>query len=512
MSKTRSLAGALLVASAAPAAAEPLAEPLAGPAVAAGEETRHHPVHRTRLGSFVLEFPASAQLGANTVGAVPADAEGNTVERSAVTETVLRVGARFDSETRLLPLVVKAEGEYDLLAGAVSGGRDPLVDDRLLGPEEADGILRKAYLRLGFAPFLVLTGGYTLNHWGLGLVANDGAQSRVLGEAGLLAPRVGDRVLRAQASTGPWFGRLLLSVAWDRVEDDDITLAGDEATQMVGAVLWGYDRPNRIGLYAARRDQEANDGDETHATALDLYARGELGLECGELTGELEAAYITGETELGPTVDHREHDIEQLGAAARLGFDADRWGALTDLVYASGDSNFDDGEQHAFRADPGFQQGFVLFRHVLASQTARAPETAADPSLVGLPSEDLDRIPTRGQVTNTWSFAPRLFVRPTRGLTAFGGALVALTDTPLADPRESRLAGGTPHNALGGEPSSYLGTELSLGARHESLLFGTRLTAAVEGALFLPGGAFDDAAGQSMDNVAGARLTARWEL
>jgi hypothetical protein len=397
----------------------------------------------------------------------------------------------------------------------VQGGSDPLLDDRLVRPADADGHLRKAFVRVGFAPFLVLGGGYTVNHWGLGLLANDGVQSRRLSQDAFAEPGAGDRVLRAQVSTGPWLSNgWVLSFAYDRVEDDDVLLDGDEATQMVGAMVYGHERPNRLGFYAARREQTAADGQETNVTALDLYLRGELkGCACKALwRGELEAAYLFGETELGPTTENATHDVSQLGVAARLEFDAHRWGVSTDLVFASGDGNFDDGAQHGFKADPAFTQGLLLFRQVLAAQTARGADRAADPELVGRPSEDLDRFPTRGQLTNTWLAAPQVFVRPIQGLLVHAGPTVAFSDAPLADPRESRLGGGTPRNALGGEPGRYLGTELTFGARQHTLLWGSRLSAGITGAWFLPGSAFDDARGERMDALFGARLDVRYAL
>jgi hypothetical protein len=500
----------------APAAApEPAPEALADDAVAAGENHHYKPLHRTRLGSFAVSFPASAQLGAETRGDVPVDTVGGVSERSALLDTVVRVGAVVDAETRMAPLVARLEAEYDVFTGAVQGGNDALLDDRLIRPQDADAHLRRAFARVGLAPFVMLGGGYTVNHWGLGLLANDGVQSRRLGQEGFADPGAGDRVLRAQVSTGPWLSNgLVLSFAYDRVEDDDVLLAGDDATQMVGALVYGYERPNRLGFYAARRHQTAADGQETNVTALDLHLRGELkGCACGAIwRGELEAAYVFGETELGPTTENATHDVAQLGVAARLEFDAHRWGVSTDLVYASGDGNFDDGAQHGFKADPGFSEGLLLFRQVLAAQTARGADRAADPELIGRPSEDLDRFPTRGQLTNTWLAAPQFFVRPIQGLLVHAGPTIAFSDAPIADPRESRLGGGTPRNALGGEPGHYLGTELTLGARQHTLLWGSRLSAGITGAYFLPGSAFDDANGAGMDALFGARLDVRYAL
>ena len=76
---------------------------------------------------------------------------------------------------------------------------------------------------------------------------------------------------------------------------------------------------------------------------------------------------------------------------------------LCDFIYASGDQNFDDHQQNAIKIDPNFESGLLLFRHVLAAQTARGPITAGDPNLVGSPSENLDRFPTRRSISNTYS-------------------------------------------------------------------------------------------------------------
>ena len=50
----------------------------------------------------------------------------------------------------------------------------------------------------------------------------------------------------------------------------------------------------------------------------------------------------------------------------------------------------DDGKITAFHADRNLRQGLLLFDRVLAWQTGRARRTASDPTLVGVPAEDLD--------------------------------------------------------------------------------------------------------------------------
>jgi hypothetical protein len=223
-------------------------------------------------------------------------------------------------------------------------------------------------------------------------------------------------------------------------------------------------------------------------------------------TFEAESALIVGETELGPTADFPVHDVLQFGAALRANLDAGIVGSVVDFVYASGDQNLDDDAQNGFKADPNFEVGMMLFRQVLADQSARSASTAGDPTLVGLPSEDLDRLPTRGSVTNTAALFPRVRVRPIAGLELYTGPLVAWTVVPIADPLNTRVAGGQPRNHLGGEGGLHLGTEWDLGVRYRALFWGAELTGGAEAGILKPGSALVKADGTSMDLVHGGRL------
>jgi hypothetical protein len=157
--------------------------------------------------------------------------------------------------------------------------------------------------------------------------------------------------------------------------------------------------------------------------------------------------------------------------------------------------------------------GLMLFKGLLAAHTARAPLTAADETLVGQPNEDLERFPTRGSVSNTYSAFPRAWVRLTNGVELYGGPLLAWGEVPLADPRNSRFAGGYPVNLLGGEGRErFLGVEADVGLRAQVVLFGTELTLGAElGALFA-GAAFNDAEGEALPTLFGSRMMARYKF
>jgi hypothetical protein len=302
--------------------------------------------------------------------------------------------------------------------------------------------------------------------------------------------------------------RIFAAFGHDWVQGDDTMLEGDRSRQFIGALTLGRDLPTSLGFYAVRRDLESAKGATLDVWALDLFARTshELGAAGLELTVELEAALVLGQTTLVSSVAHPEQDVFQLGAALRTSVTGRRWGGVLDLFYASGDANFDDGEQNAFKADPNFELGLLLHRQVLAGLTGRGAFTAGDPALSGYPAPGLERFPTRGSATGAVVLFPRGWWRPRAGLELYGGPLFAFTTAAPADPLNTKLAGGAPKNALGGAPGRYLGTELDVGARLRTLLAGTELTAGLEGGVLFPGSALVRDDGSSMDPVVGGRL------
>lgn len=431
-----------------------------------------------------------------------------------------RLGFSIDTRKRYYPLFFSAHYEQDFVSGFFRGGESNAQAIELpLDQNATRNTLRKAYAQVTLGPFLTLRGGMMTSHWGLGLLANDGAHGWTPGSAYFGDPRGGDRVKRVVAATGPWTsGNLMLSIAYDYVADDDILLNDDRAEQMILAAIYGYQEKTQIGAYVVRRDQEipqeilgVQRDKRTEVTVFDLYAKSEWRLKRSlKLLAAMEAVFISGETDLAPTPEISRNDVTQAAFAARVELRGRSRGGVLDFIYASGDQNFDDGAQNAFRADPNFEMGLLLFRNVIAAQTGRAPTTASDPNLVGVPSEDLDRFPSRGSVTNTIAFFPRGWIRLHDGIELYGGPLVAWGEVPLADPRNSRFNGGYPVNLLNGEGGRYLGTELDLGARATFGLWGgATLQLGAEGGVLFPGGAFVNQANATMDTVYGGRLMAK---
>lgn len=495
---------------------------------------------------MVLSFPLSVAARGEMVGGFPVDADGTRYDPDPTLNTQLRVGGRWSSEMELVPIRLVVTGEADLLTGGLLGGAPPVgpytpYDD---DPGEADlppelraayiaqrganfetsdfqnedgpaaTQLRKAFLQLDVGYHIHLMGGVMTSHWGMGLIANDGAHGWTPGSALFVDPRGGDRTLRGMLVLGAFTdAKIAVAVGIDRVldspvlTDDDSTLPGDKASGGIASIIVGAQQPDNVGVYGVIRTVEAPDGQETSILAVDAAGVKHFPVGDGTLGVEGEGAVIWGDTELAPSIYHRKHDVLQLGAAARGVLDMNDWGAALDFVYASGDGNFDDAQQNAFKADVNFPLGLIAHRYVTAAQTARAVVTASDPTLTGFPAEDLERVPTRGAVSNTVAIFPRGLYRPMPQLELFAGPLLMFTVEPLLDPFRTRLAGGGPRNAFDGSPGNYLGTELDLGLRYRRLLGTTEAILGIEGGLFLPGSALDDAAGETMESVAAGRLT-----
>ncbi|MFN3197583.1 MAG: hypothetical protein ACE366_04035 [Bradymonadia bacterium] len=451
--------------------------------------------------------------------AIVVDPDGNTYDPDAAINTQLRLGAEAGFNLHKA-FKLKAVYEHDVYTGVASGGETDLEATGLPNDEQQpDDELRKAYGELT-TPWARVTAGFQTSHWGLGLLSNDGAHGWTPGSAYFGDPRSGDRVLRYALGTGLPDDILPLKVffAYDEVQDDDILVGDDEANQFVVAVKYDDQfgkgpNPTRLemGAYAAFREQTAIDEQVTDVTAVDVFLRYRTRLDDVQIDTAFEGVYITGETEWAPTVNRQTHDVRQAGGLLRLNLSWGSFGVNTDMLYATGDQNFDDDQQNALKLDPNLEMGLILFRQMNAAATARAVTRASDPDLLGVPNEDLDRFPTRGSVSNTALVFPRFWWRVAK-IELYGGPLVAFSEVQAADPRNTRLNGGDPQTALGGTPGVYLGTEFDLGIRYRTNIGFARMMFGLEGGYFAPGSAFTDATGGTPDPVMGGRFIGQIRL
>lgn len=454
-----------------------------------------------------IQIPFSLGGRAETVSDIPVDRYGGVYHAGAVLSPLIRIGARFETLRPLGgKLMILAEYEHDVPTGSWSSST-PIAGVGMPNEEAITTQLRKGYARFSVGPYFTIGGGFMTSHFGMGLLSNDGAHGWEPGSARFTDPRNGSLVLRGFIGTGPLTrAKIIATLAVDQVRKDDILLAGDSALQFIASALAGYGLPSQGGIFIVHRRQKSADGHDLEVTAIDLAGKLVRTWKKMTLTLEGEAAVIAGKTTLAPSVDYSEHTVLQVGAAARASLAFGRAGTVLDLVYASGDQNLSDSRVTGFKAESNFEEGLLLFRYMQAAQTARAAITAADPTLSAVPTANLDRVPSRGSLTNTVVVFPRFWVRPVSGLEVYGGPLFAFAPVKNVDPLNTTLAGGAPRNAANGNPGSYYGTELDLGVRYRALVHGVELNLGAEGAMLFPGSAFQDEKGDAPRRVLGGRL------
>jgi hypothetical protein len=476
------------------------------------EPERYRPLLSFERQGFSLEIPVLVGGRAEGVSDVVVDRYGNQFRAGAVLSPLLRLGVRLETTKPIAgKLLILAEYEHDLPTGSWSSVT-PLEGAQMPNAAPVTTELRKAWARFSLGPYLHVGGGFMTSHWGLGLVANDGAHGWEPGSARFTDPRGGDLSIRAFVGTGPLTSaRVVATLAVEEVRKDDVLLPGDSAMQFIASALAGYGGPTEGGFFLVHRRQRALDGGVLNVTAVDVAGKTTWPVGPALLTLEGEGALITGGTTFGATPRIPHHDVRQLGAVVRTSLAFRKAGAVLDLVYASGDQNNDDSRVTGFKADPNFETGLLLFRYMVAAQTGRGYVTATDPQLVGAPVNGVERTPTRGAVTNALVVFPRLWVRPVKGLEAYAGALFAFAPVKNVDPFNTQLAGGTPRNALDQAPGSYWGTEIDLGLRYRVHLRGTELNAGAECGVLQPGSALRGSTGPDA-RVFGGRLMLGYRL
>jgi hypothetical protein len=514
-----------LVALALPAfAADAVDLPVQAPAMKlSGSSPVNKPLFRYEYENGTIEIPVSIDGRIEATSPFALDRDGTKSSGAAQFSPRARVGLRLISPPSWGKLSLMLEYEHDVPTGTISGTLPG--GSGMPGSDGMTTQLRKAMLRLSYGEYLVVGGGVMTSNWGLGLLANDGAHGWEPGNARFTDPRGGDRVIRGFLATGPHTPLgLVAAVAIDKVLGDDSLLTSaqlgkpssdfdDQAGQVVASVSLGRPGDTWAGVYVALRNQTTWDNRYLQVAAFDAsgtYRRTLSGTSTLRLGAEV--AYIGGNATLGATATFPVQQVRQLGVLTRNSLDLGGFGFALDGAFASGDGNPDDATQNGFKADPNADMGLLLFRQVIAAQTARGSAMAGDPTLVGVPAPGVERLPTRGSFTNTVSVFPRAFVRPVDGLEVYGGVLLAWSATPVFDAFNTRISGGTPRNAVNGTPSGMLGVEVDLGARFRMLFNGTEVMIGAEGGVLVPGGQFATADGKAPSSITGGRVLLGYRL
>ncbi|HND29175.1 MAG TPA: hypothetical protein PLA94_04215 [Myxococcota bacterium] len=421
--------------------------------------------------SFVLAgqtFQTSGELRwiANMPPAqLPVGISGETLGQSFVVDQRIRLGLLTRTSTSVWT------AEADLFTGQIIGdtwdiaGSEDQRHRERLGIATADSFkARKLSLDLK-TDVGTFSMGLQTSHWGLGMIANDGAHDPVFGRNDF-----GDRVLRMRYNTR-LVERLVVVAAADLVvEDDTAALAESQfAWQLVGAMVWAEPEALRVGIYGVYRDQlEADQRRRTRVAVLDGYMESPFRIGRFPASAGVEVALISGGTDRSSSYNARD-GLAVLSQGA-LGYVSlsdpkERYGLKLRAGYASGDGNPDDGMSRDFSFDRDLDVGMVLFDEVGGALEAGAYAELTDPENTGHPPDGVEATVTEGAFRRASFLQPVVNLHPLKFLDLRVGYLAAWASAPIAQPYATYRNGGVPTNVAGKATSGYwLGSEVDVRA------------------------------------------------
>ena len=312
---------------------------------------------------------------------------------------------------------------------------------------------------------------------------------------------------------------LILALAYDRIVTDDPQNLGAAVNQWATALRFAAPRWEGgselllSGYHAYRWDGQFST--KIHSVGLramsrfgDVSAGFDVAANLGT-TLEIAASYRVISND--PVVDQ---PVRQLGARAVVRYDRRLF-----TLYLEGDFASGDGDPQArtpltqFTFAEDTNVGLLLFKHVLAFQTARASAAGVEVlRRLSAPSLPAEAVATRGAFTNAAAIFPQLDLRPLPHLLLRGGVLVAWAPSLVNDPVASlqRHAGGISiDNALvnfaGGKPGHYYGAEIDGRIQYR---FVEHFLVDLEGAVLFPGDALKNQDGYAVrSGMVNARTT-----
>jgi hypothetical protein len=483
-------------------------------------------------------WDASGEARVRVVGGTdaPLDATGTRSGRTWWATTRLIVGGAWRPSERVA-VELELEAINGQIAGPVTAVGTGLQSDvfRMARDDHQDVtrvVPRKANVSLLFPKAGRLTIGAQTFQWGLGLLANDGRQDVDFGDpdTGNVVARVafGTQPAKHAAEASEAARGLSIFAAADFVLRDDNAdvFRGDLAA--AGLVGWRLQHPRaEAGMFGVARWQrdrlDPHDPRGVHATTLafpvDAYLRALLTPvgKGSRLLLEAEGAFVAGRTTRPYGDETRDGSaVRTFGAVARLRYDHDAAHLTAKLEggLASGDDDLRDGVSRSFSFHSDFQVGMMLFDQLLPLVTARSVDQASDPALVAQPSVGLRHTVNQGTVTNAGYLFPVLRWNPIGGLDLRAGWVAAWSAGRFLDVYQTGLHGGYATTPGGAQPGRrFLGHELDLSARYRiPLPKALTLDVGAEGALFLPGAAFDGLAGGPLptQGLGRGRVTLAW--
>ena len=502
-----------------------------------------------------MMFHGEAQFRGQVERSFPLDVTATTLNAhpGAISDS-LGQNAFITSWIRITPrLLIKdtvaITAQLDLLQGYVFGDTTHDVSSDYY-PRDNGGdfgtytALRWLYLDWK-TPIGLFRVGQQGNHWGLGILADDGDHPSVFGDY-----RGGNIVERILFGTKP-AGRdspFTIAIAGDLVYRDwqARLTRGDIAWQ---GVLAGYYEkgPNQFGVFSVVRSQSTSRqsgfdfnqySDTLSAGIVDVagrFAAPVPGAPSAFIFGGAEVAAVFGSTNMLRTPDQAllgvDTVIRSYGGAAQLGVVHEAnckecsaptrsptekpkgpqgfgdFVAQLEVGYASGDANpikdgTTDNTFKQFTFDPNHKVGLVLFDEVMRWETARAATAAQDPLLANgsRPAAGTNLLASNGGVFGAQYIYPTVIVRPRHFLDLKAGAVIAQTTADFVDPYRVATQGGY-YNYRGGDAKRHdLGVELDGGVEVRAKLERDLvLQLGAQAGILFPGGAFADANGQIMN-------------
>ena len=412
-----------------------------------------------------LEFRATESF----LSDFPVDAEGHTLGQEGWLDTRLRVS--FEQSIGTLSMVT----EWDIFSGQFAGDtwNVPASSDERHRDQFAAmnlrGIVPRRLSFSGKTSAGAWEAGLVTSHWGLGMVANNGAEEPLFGRSDF-----GDRVFRLRFTTLPFKSGdkpfpLYLTAAVDQVMADDMALLSEQqlATQGILSVLY-RSKELETGLYGVFRHQwEVEASRTTTAGMIDGYLSAPLALGDNgwKLTLAAEAAGILGNTNRATTYNATDRvDVLSGGATLQTSLAApeDMFIARFHAGWASGDANPDSTLSTDFTFDRDYAVGMVLFDQVMGGVEAATHALLSDPQYSGQPPDGVEALTTEGAFRRAAYAQPILQFKLNSDVNLRVGTLVAVATAPIAQPFYSYRAGGVPttHHNLASS-GDYLGTELN---------------------------------------------------
>ncbi len=465
----------------------------------------------------------------------------------------LRVTPRFQVRDSL-----ELVAQLDVLTGLLFGetAHDTRADATPRDDYNGFGNLQPRWLYAQYKlPFGVVRVGQQPNHWGMGILANDGDHPTLFGDYRFGS--ISERFLFATKPGGK-DSDFYVAVAGDLVfRDNNARLSrSQQAFQGVLAAFYEHEY-NKLGVFSTLRHQQ-NDKtsgsslfpytDEIDALAVDLHGRIAVPVPGQDafLFAEAEAAYIHGSTNILRTADQAldgsKTSIRSYGGAAVIGVAHRAWASGTwsdadaankerheasakrtslhylgkasargvpygDLVaqveigYASGDADPYDGTQRRFVFDPNHRVGLLLFDEVMRWQTARSATAATDPLLTNAtrPTPGVDLLPSNGGVFGAQYVNPTFIYRPRHFLDLKGGMVIAQSTADIVDPYRLATAGSYQNYRGGDRRKRDLGVEFDAGIEARFPLdYDLKVVVGAQAGVLLPGSALEDADGDRL--------------